>query len=79
MPLSIEDILKETATWPDAQKNELITKLQDEVLSDFATPEIEESWAAEVDRRLREIEADRSVLLDGDEVLRKLQARVHQK
>jgi len=54
MPLTVEQIVEETRTWPEDQLVLLVHRLGDR-LHDI-DPRIEEAWRVEAHRRLEEIE-----------------------
>jgi len=71
--LKVDELLNEAMSLPV----ELRARLADELLKSLnpARAEIDELWAAEVERRISEIEAGQAELIPGDEVFAKLRKR----
>jgi len=57
---------------------DLKTKLVDKILASITPPNssIDELWIKEVNRRKDEIETNKTTLIDGDEVFRKISQRL---
>lgn len=73
MSLTIELLEAEALQLPAADRARLIERL---IASLDADPEVEEAWAAEVERRHAEIESNAVTLLSGAETLAKLRAEI---
>ncbi len=71
MSLTIESLEAEALQLSAAERARLIERL---IASLDADPEVEEAWAAEVERRHAEIENKTVLLLPGVETLAKLRA-----
>jgi putative addiction module component (TIGR02574 family) len=71
MPLPVEVIEAEALGLSPAERARLIEKLISSLDTD---PEVEEAWAAEVERRHAEIESGTASLIPGPEALAKLKA-----
>ena len=55
MPMTLEQIVEETRTWPPEQIGELVGRLTEDLHT--SSPEIEAAWKNEIDRRIAEIES----------------------
>ena len=71
MPLTLETLEAEALQLSAAERARLVDRL---IISLDADPDVEEAWAAEVDRRHAEIESGAVSLLPGPETLAKLKA-----
>lgn len=71
MSATVEEIEAEALNLPTGQRARLVEKL---IASLDADPDIENAWAAEVERRHAEIESGLVSLLPGAETLAKLKA-----
>jgi putative addiction module component (TIGR02574 family) len=71
MPTTIEVLEAEALQLPAADRARLVDRLIASLDND---PEVEEAWAAEVERRNAEIESGAVTLLPGPETLAKLKA-----
>ncbi len=71
MSHTIETLEAEALLLPAAERARLVERL---IVSLDADPEIEEAWAAEVERRHAEIESEAMSLLPVAETLAKLRA-----
>lgn len=71
MSLPVEILESEVLQLPPADRAYLLEKL---IASLDVDPDVEEAWAAEVERRLIEIESGKVGLVSGSEVLAKLKA-----
>ena len=69
MSATVEEIEAEALNLPTGQRARLVEKL---IASLDADPDIENAWAAEVERRHAEIESGLVSLLPGAETLAKL-------
>jgi hypothetical protein len=73
MPLTVEDILRETAGWPSERKGELITRLQaEEDCSMKMDPDVEAAWKTAVRERLDDLRSGRVQGIPGEEVLERM-------
>jgi len=75
-PMSRAEILKAALDLPEQEREQLVEELSASLHGGFATKEIEESWEAEVARRLAEIDAGTAVLHDWPEVRDELLAEL---
>jgi len=71
MAATVETIEAEALRLPPAERARLVERL---IASLDADPEIEEAWAAEVERRQAEIDSGSVSLLPGPETLAKLKS-----
>ena len=71
MSSSVEVLEAEVLQLPVAERARLVERL---IASLDADPEIEEAWAAEVERRQAQLETGAAALRPGPEVLAKLKA-----
>lgn len=71
MSATIEELEAEVLNLSSAQRARLVEKL---IASLDVEPEIENAWAAEVERRHAEIESGAATLLPGPETLARLRA-----
>jgi len=71
MSSTVETIEAEALLLPAAERARLVERL---IASLDADPEVEEAWAAEVERRNAEIESGAVSLISGPEALAKLKA-----
>ena len=70
MPLTLEQIIKETRDWPPEKVGELVDRLSQEL--NTTGPEIEQAWKQEIRRRLSEIEEGSVQLVDGEQVSKRV-------
>lgn len=73
MSSTIEALEAEVLQLPAAERARLVERL---IVSLDADPEVEEAWAAEVERRHAEIESGSVTLLPGRETLARLKAEL---
>ena len=71
MSSTVEAIEAEALLLPAAERARLVERL---IASLDADPEVEDAWAAEVERRNAEIESGAVSLISGPEALAKLKA-----
>jgi putative addiction module component (TIGR02574 family) len=71
MSSTLEALEAEALRLPEAERARLIERL---IASLHADPAVEEAWAAEVERRLAEIETGKASWLSGPETVEKLKA-----
>jgi putative addiction module component (TIGR02574 family) len=71
-------VLKQALRLPQRERAtlvaELLRTLDDEGDEGLTQEEWEKAWAAEIDRRVREIREGKAELIDGDEALRRVRA-----
>ncbi len=70
-----EELYKEALTMSAEEREELLRLLTMQADSGWATPEIEQAWVEEIERREKEISAGENHWLPGDEVMRQLRDR----
>jgi putative addiction module component (TIGR02574 family) len=63
-----QEILEAALELPEKEREILVDKLCASLHGGFASAEIEQAWAAEVERRCADVDAGRAVLRDWDEV-----------
>jgi putative addiction module component (TIGR02574 family) len=61
---------------PPDEREQLVDELAASLHSGFASKEIEEAWAAEIERRCADIDSGKAVLRDWDEVRDELLAEL---
>ncbi len=68
MPMTVDQVLAETSHWPSEQVEKLFDRL---LLSNYRLPdpEMDLAWAAEIKRRIDDIESGREVGIPGEEVM----------
>ena len=66
--LQTKEILDAALQLPDKDRELLVDELSASLHSGFASTEIEQSWASEIERRSAEIDTGKAVLRDWDEV-----------
>jgi len=66
--VTTREILEAALNLDPAERWQLIEELAASLPSDFASPEIEQSWLTEIDRRSNEIDAGTAELLVWTEV-----------
>jgi putative addiction module component (TIGR02574 family) len=66
MPITLEEIVKETRNWPPEQIGELVGRLTEDLHA--SAPEIETAWKTEVDRRIEEIQSGNVKGIPAEEV-----------
>lgn len=71
MSMNLEVLEAEALHLPPAERARLVERL---IASLDADPEVEEAWAAEVERRQAQIDSGEVSLLSGPEVLARLKA-----
>jgi len=75
MPMTLEQIVKETRQLPRAQLAELVDLLTLE-LHEEIDPDLESAWADEAERRLAEIRSGQVKPLPGEQVMAELRQRI---
>jgi putative addiction module component (TIGR02574 family) len=71
-----KQILEEALKLPPDEREQLVDELSASLHSGFATKEIEQAWAAEIERRSAEIDSGNAVLREWDEVRDELLAEL---
>jgi putative addiction module component (TIGR02574 family) len=71
MPITLDEIVKETRNWPPEQVGELLDRLTEELHA--SDPEIEAAWKTEVDRRIEEIQSGKVKGIPAEEVSARIQ------
>lgn len=68
MPMTVEQVLAETKSWPEEQVQALFERF---LLSNYRLPDpqLDPAWAAEIKRRLDEMESGREPGVPGDQVM----------
>jgi len=69
-------ILDAAMQLPEAERAELATMLMASIGDGFATEEIKAAWMAEVKRRMAALERGETSLVDFDEMMDRLRAKV---
>ena len=64
---AVKQILEAALQLPDEEREQLVDELKATLHSGFATEEVEQAWASEVERRLQEIDSGKAGLRDWDE------------
>ena len=70
-----EELYKEALTMSAEEREELVRLLTMQADSGWASPEIEQAWVEEIDRREKEIAEGKSQWVPGEAVMRELRAR----
>jgi putative addiction module component (TIGR02574 family) len=55
MPMTLDQIVEETRSWPPEKVGELVDRLSEDLHP--GSPEIEDAWKTEINRRIAEIES----------------------
>ena len=71
MPITLDEIVKETRNWPPEQVGELVGRLTEDLHA--SDPEIETAWKTEVDRRIEEIQSGKVKGIPAEEVTARIQ------
>ncbi len=66
MPITLDEIVKETRNWPPEQIGELVGRLTEDLHA--SDPEIKTAWKTEVDRRIDEIQSGSIKGIPAEEV-----------
>ena len=64
---AVKQILEAALQLPDEEREQLVDELKATLHSGFATEEVEQAWASEIERRSAEIDSGKAVLRDWDE------------
>lgn len=70
-------LLDEVLTLEIDERAVLAQKIWDSI-EHFVSPEVEEAWLVEADRRWREIEEKRVMCISADEAIKKARKSLHQ-
>lgn len=68
MPMTVAQVVEETSRWPADQVEVLFEKLLDSHYR-LPDPALDPEWAAELKRRIDDIESGREVGIPGEEVM----------
>ena len=71
MPITLDEIVKETRNWPPERVGELVGRLTEDLHA--SDPEIEAAWKTEVDRRIEEIQSGKVRGVPAEEVSARIQ------
>ena len=64
---AVKQILEAALQLPDEEREQLVDELKATLHSGFATEEVEQAWASDVERRLQELDSGKAGLRDWDE------------
>ena len=64
---AVKQILEAALQLPDEDRAQLVDELKATLHSGFATEEVEQAWASEIDRRSQELDSGKAGLRDWDE------------
>lgn len=73
---STDELVSELLRLPAQDRARVARTLLQSLDENSADPQAESEWAAELERRMRSIEDGSAVLVDGDEVRRRVQDRL---
>jgi len=65
---AVKQILEAAMKLPAEEREQLVDELKATLHSGFASEEVEQAWATEIERRAAEIDSGSAVLRDWDEV-----------
>ena len=73
-------LLEKALSLPEADRASLAQSLQDSLPETYdwvahLRPDVRKSWSEEIQRRITEIDEGRAVMVDGEEVMRRLKER----
>jgi len=77
MAIATDTIEERVLTWPAARRIRLAEKLMASV-EDFASPEIEAAWNAEIESRVTEIREGRAAGIPAEEVMKEARKKLHE-
>lgn len=68
MPMTVDQVIAETKGWPEEKVEMLFERF---LLSNYRLPaaDLDPDWAAEIKRRVEDMESGRVVGISGDEVM----------
>ena len=72
MARKAEEIYRDALELSEEEREELMRLLSMQADSGWATPEIEQAWMEEIERRERDYRAGKTKMIPGDEVIREL-------
>jgi putative addiction module component (TIGR02574 family) len=75
MASTLSDLKKEAAQLPEHERAELALSLI-ESLDGPADPDVEEAWAQEIERRVRQFEKGEAELIPAEEVFARIRRRL---
>jgi putative addiction module component (TIGR02574 family) len=75
MASTLSDLKKKAAQLPEQERAELALSLI-ESLDGPADPNVEEAWAQEIERRVRQLEKGEAELIPADEVFARIRRRL---
>ena len=76
MPRDVTEIFEEASTLPESDRAELAGRLL-ESLHGEPDEDVEAAWAAEIERRIRQLDSGEVKTIPWEEVRAKLYARLH--
>ena len=71
MPMTLDQIVEETRSWPPEQVGELVGRLTEDLHA--SSPEIEAAWKTEIDRRIADIESGKVKGVSPEKVAARIQ------
>lgn len=71
MPMTVDQIVEETRSWPPELVGELLGRLTEDLHA--SSPEIEAAWKTEIDRRIAEIESGKVKGVSPEKVSARIQ------
>jgi putative addiction module component (TIGR02574 family) len=81
--VAIEDVLRDARALSDEDREKLLVALHQSLEPDdgdtLSQPEWDAAWAAEIDRRLKELAEGRARTYTHQEVMAELRARLHRR
>jgi putative addiction module component (TIGR02574 family) len=68
MSMTVDQVIAETKSWPEEQVETLFERF---LLANYRlpAPELDPAWAAEIKRRVEDMESGREIGIPGDEVM----------
>ena len=63
---AVKQILEAALQLPDEEREQLVDELKATLHSGFATEEVEQAWASDVERRSQELDSGKAGLRDWD-------------
>ena len=75
MASALSDLKKKAAQLPEQERAELALSLI-ESLDGPADPDVEEAWAQEIERRVRQVEKGEAELIPAEEVFARIRRRL---
>ena len=75
MASTLSDLKKKAAQLPEKERAELALSLI-ESLDGPADPDVEEAWAQEIERRVRQVEKGEAELIPAEEVFARIRRRL---